>query len=163
MEYWIAINRERKGPLSLEGLRNTNITPDTLVWREGLASWVKAEDLEELAWLFSDEMPPAVPTTISEQPIYIPTYEVLPQPQNDPLPAKPRSYIGWSIAAILLCCAIPAIVALVKGSKVDSRYIKGDYEGAKKASESAELWLIISIVAGLVWMPFSVVLQFLGL
>lgn len=161
MEYWIAQNKERKGPFSPEQLSEAGISPDTLVWRDGLTSWTKAEDLEELAWLFNCDIPPAIPTPKVEPICVQPQHSFeAPKPAAEP---QPPTYIWWSVAALILCCTIPAIVALVMGSKVSSRYICGDYEGAKKASESAELWLIIAIVSGLVWLPFSVVLQLLSL
>lgn len=169
IEYWIAKNKERKGPLSPEALKDVDITPDTLVWRDGLGSWTKAGDLEELAWLFDEELPPEIPT--SAEPPRFSYVAPVASYQNTTatcgatrptLPPQPPTYIGWSIAALILCCMIPAIVALVMGSKVNSRYCCGDYEGAKRASESAELWLIVSIVAGLVWLPFSLVLQMMA-
>lgn len=169
IEYWIAKNKERKGPFSPEALKGADITPDTLVWRDGLATWTKAEELEELAWLFNDELPPPVSTPAPEPPRYsyvapIGTCQTTfgssaPRPT---LPPQPPTYIGWSVAALILCCMIPAIVALIMGSKVSSRYCCGDYDGAQRASESAEIWLIISIVAGLVWLPFSLVLQLMA-
>lgn len=164
VEYWIAKDKERKGPLKAEELISAKITPDTLVWRDGLPTWVKAEELEELAWLFSDELPPEVPVQpVAPRVVFRPTQSSFgPVPSAD-RPTQPPTYIGWSIAALVLCCTIPAIIALIMGSRVSSRYLSGDYDGAKRASESAELWLIVAIVAGLVWAPFSLVIQLMSL
>ena len=73
----------------------------------------------------------------------------------------PPTYLGWSIAALILCCMIPAIVAIIYASKVSSRYSEGDYEGSRKASDIAEIWLIISVTLGLVSIPFWVILSML--
>lgn len=50
--YYIIENNERKGPFLKEELHTKGITDQTMVWREGLSDWVKAEELDELADLF---------------------------------------------------------------------------------------------------------------
>ncbi|MCM1292491.1 MAG: CD225/dispanin family protein [Bacteroides sp.] len=153
MQYWVAINKTKHGPLSLDEVRAMHLLPDTLVWHKGLDGWMPASSLPELADSLAGEISVASfdPTNATTPPVY--------RMPATPLPPKPPTYLGWSIASIILCCLIPGIVAVVYGSKVSSRYNEGDYEGAQKASERAELWLIISIVVGLVWLPFSMVLQ----
>lgn len=37
------------------------ITVDTLVWKAGMAQWVKAREVDELKRLFSNEIPPIPP------------------------------------------------------------------------------------------------------
>lgn len=49
--YFINSNNERKGPYSVEEL-SRRISPDTLVWTEGMTSWKVAYKVEELACLF---------------------------------------------------------------------------------------------------------------
>lgn len=65
-------------------------------------------------------------------------------------PAMPDNYMLWSILAVVFCCFIPAIVALVFSMRVSSRYYAGDYAGAEKASRMAQIWIIVSIVAGII-------------
>ena len=43
VEYWIAKDKERKGPLKAEELISAKITPDTLVWRDGLPQRTELE------------------------------------------------------------------------------------------------------------------------
>ena len=52
--------------------------------------------------------------------------------------------------ATILCCFIPGIVAIVFSSMVSTRYFNGDFEGARRASRMAEIWIIVSIVAGVI-------------
>lgn len=68
----------------------------------------------------------------------------------DAQPEMPSTYLVWSVIAAVLCCMIPGIVAIVYSTKVSSRYFARDYEGAKKASEMAQYWIIGSIVLGLI-------------
>lgn len=52
-EYYIIESGERRGPFRLEALMSMNLSPDSLVWRQGLADWTKASELEELSQLFT--------------------------------------------------------------------------------------------------------------
>lgn len=72
-----------------------------------------------------------------------------PQPQGEERPPMPSTYLIWSIIALLLCC-IPGIIALVFSSQVSSKYFQGDYEGARKSSEYAQICIIAAIVLGVV-------------
>lgn len=78
-------------------------------------------------------LPPSAPST--------------PQP---PMPPMPKTYLLWSVLAIIFCCFIPAIVALLYSSQVSSKYYAGDYAGSQRASQNAQIWIIISIVVGIV-------------
>lgn len=73
----------------------------------------------------------------------------------------PPAYMLWSILALLFCCLVPAIVALVFSSRVSSLYYSGNIEGARKASRNAEIWIIVSIVLGLVSATFSLPMMLL--
>lgn len=153
MNYWLIIQGEKIGPVSLEQLKTEyNIRPDTLVWHEGMPAWAQARTLPELAGLFPS---PAAFSRRFDGDIVIGSSA----PRRDAIPPKPATYLGWSIAAIICCCFIPAIVSLVYATQVSSRYDNGDYAGAQKASDMAEIWLIVSIVAGLVWAPFGLLLM----
>ena len=51
---------------------------------------------------------------------------------------------------------------IVFSSQVSSRYYARDYEGARRASRQAEIWIIVSIVAGVIvnalYMPLSLLM-----
>lgn len=185
MDYWIAIDRQKIGPMSLAEVRARRLSPDTLVWHNGLSTWCKASSLPELAGTLSEndtdstgrtEEPTDVnadsePTRIVTEeiihdevtPAYVMppehTYHADEKDNSTPPPPMPRSYIGWSIAAIILCCTIPAIVSLIYSCLISPRYNAGNYQGAQKASETSEIWLIVSIVFGLVWLPFGILIS----
>lgn len=67
MKYFIAFGNTKKGPYSLEEVKEYKIERNTLIWKEGLENWMKAEDIEELQSLFISA-PPPIPgaTEISE-------------------------------------------------------------------------------------------------
>lgn len=60
--YFIHINGQQRGPLTVDELRAEGITSDTMVWRAGLPNWIAASELPELAVIFqqppfSDQQP----------------------------------------------------------------------------------------------------------
>ena len=73
----------------------------------------------------------------------------------------PSTYLIWSILATVLCCFLPGIVAIVFSSQVSNKYFNGDIEGAKRASRMAEIWIIVSVVLGVVlstlYIPFVLI------
>ena len=48
MQYWINQEGVQAGPVTREELEKMNITPNTYVWRSGLADWKKIGDVPEL-------------------------------------------------------------------------------------------------------------------
>lgn len=77
-------------------------------------------------------------------------------PNGEPMPP---SYLIWSILALVFCCFPTAIVAIIYSAQVSSKFYAKDYEGAKKCSDRAQIWIIASIVLGLVsaalYLPLS--------
>lgn len=59
MDFYYSEGNQQKGPVSLDQLRALRLTPDTLVWREGMPQWMAAGAVPELANLFA---PPAAPS-----------------------------------------------------------------------------------------------------
>lgn len=60
----------------------------------------------------------------------------------------PPTYLAWSVVMTILCCFIPGIVAIINSAQVSSKYYQGDIEGSRRASQRAEIWIIISFVLG---------------
>lgn len=88
-----------------------------------------------------------------------------PEPSGNPgasgsyysAPQMPQNYLLWSILAAIFCCTVPAIVAIIYGSIVSTKYWSRDYEGARRASRTAEIWIIVSIVLGVISFPLSLI------
>ena len=51
-KYYTHNGTERKGAFTIDELKNQKITPETMVWCEGMQGWTKAEDVLELKELF---------------------------------------------------------------------------------------------------------------
>ncbi|MDE6384027.1 MAG: CD225/dispanin family protein [Paramuribaculum sp.] len=163
IQYWLATAQQEKiGPLTLEELMaSPHFSPDVRVWRQGLTSWVKASRLPELAGSFGSVPTEIIEDVVEATPVAAPLYAD-PTAECESRPERPRSYLGWGIAAIILCCMVPAIVSVIYSTYVSSRYADGDYEGARRASQTAEIWLLVSIVAGIVELPFIIAINLFG-
>lgn len=171
-KYWAIINGVRLGPMSLDELVRLAPENATPVWRQGLADWCAASSLPELAGCISTAVPPVphIPH-VPQPPVTPPAYQPhIPQVSAAPMPAAPDpdkvqpmppTYLAWSIITMLLCCLVPGIVALIYSTKVSSRFNTGDIEGARKASENAAIWIIVTVVCGLIAIPFQFVLALL--
>lgn len=80
-------------------------------------------------------------------------------PRREPMPP---TYLVWSILATLCCCMPAGIAAIIFSASVSSKYYAADYEGAKRASRQAEIWIIVAIVAGIItnalYLPLTLLL-----
>ena len=69
--------------------------------------------------------------------------------------SAPNNYLVWSILTTLLCCTPLGIVSIVRSSQVNGLWNAGRYDDARKASNDAKRWAIISAVLGAaVWVIF---------
>lgn len=115
----------------------------------------RAEAVQERS---QSAVPPPIPGAV-------PPPAPAPQPYNTQTPPKPagkpaaayghpepmpKTYLIWSILSMVLCCFIPGLVAVIISTSVTTKYYARDYEGARKASERTQYWIIASIVLGVV-------------
>ena len=59
----------------------------------------------------------------------------------------PNHMVG-AILTALFCCQIGGIVAIVYAAQVNSKLACGDIEGARAASKTANTWIMVSIITG---------------
>ena len=67
---------------------------------------------------------------------------------RNPTNSMPPTYLVWSIVMTILCCTVPGIVAIIYSAQVSSKFYQGDIQGAQRASQRAEIWIIVSFVVG---------------
>lgn len=103
----------------------------------------------------------STPATVAVQPtVYapanaIPAGYVAIAPAGEPV--CPPTYLVWAIIATIICFLPMGICAIICATKVKGHFNAGRLEKASRMSERAALFVILSIVAWLIWMPFSVV------
>lgn len=63
--WFLGVNGKQEGPFDMATLQNLvaqgSLTPDTLVWRQGMSAWSKASETPELQNLFGATPPPLPP------------------------------------------------------------------------------------------------------
>lgn len=69
-----------------------------------------------------------------------------PRPHVDE--GMPPTYLVWAVVMTVLCCLPAGVVAIVFACQVSSKFYAGDMEGALRASERAQIWIIVSFVLG---------------
>lgn len=109
--YYIHNGTEQQGPFNIDELKSKNITPETMVWYEGLENWQQANVIVELKDLFKS-IPPPIQTA---KPITPP-----PLPSNSEEEEKPnnrtRKYLLSSLTIILVIVTIGIVLNNTKES-----------------------------------------------
>ena len=137
----------QRGPVAIDQLPGL-ITPQTLVWREGMAEWMIADRIPEVHALLSTAG--SVTADAPQQPTY-PAPPAIPAASSPLyLPAKPNNYLIWSILLTVLCGSIPGLIGIALGITCNQKYAEGDYKGAELASSMAKNCLIVSVVFSLI-------------
>lgn len=158
MEWHYSENDQQKGPISEEELKaklaDGSLPPQTLVWREGMATWTEASQIAELgsgATAAATSLPAATNQPSGGQ-YGAPQPGAVPGPQGGPMMNGPMvpNYLWQSICVLVLCCMPLGIVAVIQATKVDSSLRMGDIEAAKAASDSAKMWCWIALGVGIV-------------
>ena len=90
--FYLDANNQQKGPVPADKLLSVGVDANTLVWKQGMASWMKAGQVAELGAFFmpqSSNVPPrpAQPQPVQPQPAQ-PVQPVQTQPVQ-PQPAQP--------------------------------------------------------------------------
>ncbi|NLL27351.1 MAG: zinc-ribbon domain-containing protein [Bacteroidales bacterium] len=71
------------------------------------------------------------------------------QQYQQPQQTQPKTWLVESILVTLFCCLPFGIAGIVNAANVSSRYVSGDFEGAKRASQQAGKWTKIAFWIGL--------------
>lgn len=158
------ISKQQRGPVLITELRDKDIRPETMVWRSGMADWVRADRVEDLAFLFDSKK--TIPqqqeargygnvTGTSETAKT--TYGNAQQGKQGDVLAMPKNWLLESILLSVLCCSPISVVGIFYASRVESRYYMGDYEGAGSTATKARNWAL----AGILFIPAAYTLFYL--
>lgn len=159
MKYWVIIDKEQRGPFTLEEMRSLHLDPQTPVWHKGMADWAPLVTRPELADLI------AATPDVSAGLIAVPQGEVPPGyvvVAQSPGAKKPSSYIILSIVLIFFGVLVLSLVSLFFGWRVRKALRTGDFVKACRNSDRAAMVNIINIVVSLIMLPFGIVLEMTG-
>lgn len=142
-EYYILNGSEQQGPLQIEQLRG-RVTPQTLVWREGLPDWIRAGDLPELSGLL------------------VPERAVPPPTQGQTVGTKPKDYLVESILVTLFCCMVFGILGIVYSVQANSAFSSGNITAANEFSAKAKQWVTYGFWCGIAVVAIYALLALMG-
>ena len=134
MKYFVAVNGQQTGPFEEDQLLAQNVTPDTLIWTEGMDQWRPAKEV--LPQLFGAPVPP------------MPNSYYGPQNAEQRPPLQPKNYLIESILVTIFCC-LP--FGIIKASNVNNLYNQGQYEAAEQASREAKKWTTWGFIIGCIY------------
>ncbi|MGM9694188.1 MAG: CD225/dispanin family protein [Alloprevotella sp.] len=144
--FFLDKNNQQQGPVQPERFAENGVTPQTLVWTEGMANWAPAETILELRPYLQTPEAAVCPPPPPRQP----------QPQRATLHSqtyqqpRPDNHLVWAILATVCCCLPFGIVAIVKSMQVNDFYNSGKYDQALIAAEEAKNWCLVSLVLGII-------------
>lgn len=108
-------------------------------------------DPERMAHIDSEtETPAETPKANANipQPSFKGAQNQQPSPASDNSDKMPSTYLVWAVIMTVICCLPAGIVAIIFSCQVSSKFYAGDFNGALKASERAQIWIIVSFVLG---------------
>lgn len=129
-EYYILNGSEQQGPYTIDQLRG-RVTPQTYVWREGLADWVQAINLPELSGLL------------------VPEGAIPPPTEGQTITTKPKDYLVESIIVTLVCCLVFGILGIVYSVQANSAFSSGNITAANEFSAKAKQWVTYGFWCGI--------------
>lgn len=176
MEYWIRLDGEQIGPLTLEEVRRLPLKPDTPVWVEGMEDWTTASNILQLADMWQTTQtpfgtPPPTPG-VGVAPGH-------PFSSNGSAPVSPRrqidltgcpdNHLGMAIGAVIVltaCCGVIGLLGLVpllNAMRVRLLFLTGEYDRAYGCAQKAKNWSIACYVIAALYVIFAaIVLSVIG-
>jgi hypothetical protein len=142
--FYIDIDGKQKGTYTPEELRNEHIRKETLVWTQGMAQWMRADEVPELQFLFAEQGYPAT-HTVQETPV-APSYQ---QPVHsesevvrDSNYAPVMKVKDWIITYLIMLVPVVNIVFLFIWAFSEGNHNPNKVSWAK----ASLLWIAVSLV-----------------
>ena len=120
--FYFSDGSEQFGPVSIKELKSRNITPETLIWRDGFDDWKEAGTIDELSELFNEKS-----VKIESADIQKPDSQI-------------KKYNGLIFLSIMLCAVILALQLFDFSNFFDfntENSIVDDFEQVDNSSESS--------------------------
>lgn len=160
--FYIDAEGKQKGTFSPDELRSENLKRETLVWTQGMEQWKRAEEVQELQYLFSAMPAQNVAPSAAPQPApYIGSQSYR---ASEPIQPMPKTWMIESILATVLpfmfcgsLLSLLGIIGIVNAAQVESAYNRGDYVAAAEASRSAGRWTKVAFWIAIGWLLLIVI------
>lgn len=149
MKYYIAVNNQPQGPFEINELSQKGITPDTLLWCEGMSNWLPAKDIAEVnSELFNSAVPPVYNAQKFNSQQQVPPTPPTAQATPSMMP-KPKTWLVESILCTVFCCQIFGIIAIIMSALAESAWSRKDYAETEAKAKQARTWVLVSFIIGI--------------
>lgn len=122
MKYYVRVGDENRGPFTIDDLKSRGVDPSTYVWREGMADWVRADQLPELQGALKSIGGGSPYSSPQSRPQQNYGYQGYPQQRSGP----PQFHSGFGVTSFvlamvgLLCDVIMLLMSVsMAGSRMD--------------------------------------------
>ena len=105
-------------------------------------------------------VPPVPPVPLEPEESIVPPVPSVP-PMPAPSEAEAPTNLVWAVIVTVMCCQITGIIAIVYGAMTSTANSAGNYEKARHYSDIAQIWVMVSIALGLVYMPVALLMMML--
>lgn len=144
--FYIDQNKQQAGPIDPSTFAANGVTGSTLVWKQGMAGWQRADSIPELVpYLQQAGADNATSLAASSG-----ATSVAAASQGVSLIGKPSNNLWLAVASTLFCCQPLGIVAIHYAAKVDTYWLAGEQDAARAASRKAVWWSVAVIIIGVV-------------
>lgn len=157
--FYIDAEGKQKGTFSPDELIRENVKRETLVWTQGMDQWMRAGEVAELNYIFSETFiaqGTGQPHTPYSQPVMSQTTT-----HQQPMP---KSWLVESILVtilpFILCSSflsLLGIIGIVYAAQVESFFNRGDYTASAESSRAAEKWTKIAMWIAVGWILLIIV------
>ncbi len=167
MQYWVIVDKERQGPMSMDELIGAGVTATTYVWRKGMKTWLQASQVEELKNLVivpnaplqddiedvkdnvthnDEETNERLQDGYSTEEDAKPVRTAVAKPKPEQRLAMPSTYLTFSVFTTIFCCLPLGMLATIYSLKVEDYYEDGKLNRSYRASRNA-LWMnVVSLI-----------------
>lgn len=159
-------NGAQTGPFSLDEMRMKGISPDTMVWHQGLTDWVRADSVPELREVLDSG---SAFGAYSEAPVVPPSQPAPYDGQGGSIGNGgnlgrggyhrnwlPLSIVATVVGALFSCLGlIFGVIAIVNSSKANKLYEAGRDSLGDVKNSTARTMCIIALVLGLLGLGIS--------
>ncbi len=110
-KFYIVVNREKRGPFSIDELKTMNITPKTKVWCKGMTNWDNAENVYSLKDIIVDVPPtPYVEESKPQMGAVPPAYQNEPTEQYHKNPPQESAHNKGNIVQKVIAAIVFIII-----------------------------------------------------
>lgn len=151
--FYLDSQNRQHGPISPDKFAENGVTPQTLVWCNGMKDWAPAETVPELKDFFTPFAAGPQPPQPPQPPHGGAPYHQAPQPngyQGQNLPPCPDTHMVAAVLVTICCCLPFGVVAIVKANQVTTFYYQGLYDQAVMASADADKWVKLALLFGII-------------